>query len=247
MSSSTARPAGRSAGYTANMNGVAAVDRALAIARALERARQPLTLSELAAATGLYPSAVLRLAVSLDKCGLVVRRRDQRFMLGPFALQVGKAYQAMLPVEQLLQPVMQDLVRDGMESPSYHVRADESKRLCVLRLDSNHATLDRVRVGDYLPLDRGAAGRILTRGVPAQPVGSGLELLAVSLGERDPSCAAVAGPIFGPGQELLGSLSLSGPMERFNETTIAAMKPVLLAVCEQITRELGGQWPVRGA
>ena len=36
------------------------------------------------------------------------------------------------------------------------------------------------------------------------------------MGERDPSCAAVASPVFGPDGEACGAISLSGPKERFS-------------------------------
>src|SRR3546814_11537382 len=35
------------------------------------------------------------------------------------------------------------------------------ERLCVFRLDSNHSTLDRVKTGLVLPLDRGAASHVI--------------------------------------------------------------------------------------
>lgn len=232
-----------SAGYAANMEGVAAVDRAMAIAQALETARRPLTLAELAQATGLYKSTILRLAVSLERCGLVVRRADQGYTFGPFAFRLGKAYDANAPLEATLLPLMQQLVQEGMESPSFHVLRDEKTRQCLLRMDSLHSTLDRVRVGDLLPLAAGAPGKVLRRAGP-EPLLSDLSpLLQLSFGERDPSCAAVAGPVYGPGNFLLGALSLSGPLDRFNAKSVRLLGPALLAACQRATEQLGGQWP----
>lgn len=232
-----------SAGHAANMDGVAAVERALAIAQALEVARQPLSLTELAHHTGLYKSTILRLLVSLERGGLVVRRSDQSYTLGPFAVRLGRAYDACMPLEASLQPLMEQLVRDGMESPSFHVVHDAHSRICMLRVDSMHSTLDRVRVGDLLPLHAGAPGKVLRQVAPDPQVADISPLLQVSFGERDPSCAAVAGPVFGPGQELLGALSFSGPLDRFNLSTVHVMGPVLLAACQKATSLLGGVWP----
>lgn len=230
-------------GHEANMSGVAAVDRAMAIVQALEEVRQPLSLAELARATGLYKSTILRLMVSLERCGLVLRRTDQQYALGPFAFRLGKAYDANAPLEATLLPLMQQLVRDGMESPSFHVRHDSRTRLCLLRVDSLHSTLDRVRVGDLLPLAAGAPGKVLRAAPPDPLLGAMSPLLQVSFGERDPACAAVAGPVFGPGNVLLGALSLSGPLDRFNPTTVQVMGPALFAACQLATARLGGQWP----
>ena len=233
-----------SPGYAANMGGVAAVDRALSLLQALERAKEPLTLSAIADATGLYKSAVLRLMVSLERCGLVARRRDLAYVLGPYALCLGRAYEDTTHIEEHLLPIMQRLVDRGSESPSFHVLKDSKTRLCLLRIDSTHPTLDRVRAGDLLPLNKGAPGKVLRRAQPELPPTDAHALLAVSLGERDPSCAAVAGPVFGPAGELLGALSLSGPLERFTGKALSKMKPALLAACRDATRRVGGDWPV---
>lgn len=231
-----------STAYAANMNGVGAVDRALSIAQAVEQARRPLSLHELSEATGLYKSAILRLSVSLERAGLVVRRPDSTYALGPFAFRLGKAYDASAPLEATLQPLMEQLVRDGMESPSFHVQHDAQTRLCVLRVDSLHSTLDRVRVGDSLPIAAGAPGKVLRHAAP-DPLVSGISpLLQVSFGERDPQCGAVAGPVFGPGDILLGALSMSGPLDRFNAATVQVLGPALLAACQAATEKLGGRW-----
>ncbi len=234
-----------STGHAANMAGVAAVDRALAIAKVLEKARRPLSLSQIAVETGIYKSSVLRLMTSLERSGLVVRRRDQRYVLGHFAFSLGKAYSAVSHLEETLLPLMQRLVDNGAESPSFHVVYDETTRLCLMRVDSRHSTLDRVCAGDLLPIDRGAAGKLLRRSFPQESVKSPGDLLEHSFGERDPSCGAIAGPVFGPGPELLGVLSLSGPLERFTPQSVQLMSGPLLEACEAATRELGGQWPVK--
>ncbi|WP_295849659.1 helix-turn-helix domain-containing protein [uncultured Xylophilus sp.] len=234
---------GVSAGYAANMNGVAAVDRAMAVVQALETARRPLSLAELARTTGLYKSAILRLAVSLERCGLVVRRADQSYTFGPLAFRLGKAYDAQAPLETTLRPLMDRLVRDGMESPSFHVPHDSATRLCLLRMDSLHSTLDRVRVGDLLPLAAGAPGKVLRQAPPDARLRDISPWLQLSFGERDPHCAAVAGPVFGPGHVLLGALSLSGPLDRFDAPSVRRLAPALLAACRDATATLGGQWP----
>jgi DNA-binding IclR family transcriptional regulator len=243
-----AAPASVSPGYAANMEGVAAVERALAIVEAIERAEQPLTLTGIAETTGLYKSAVLRMMVTLERRGLVLRRADQRYVLGPLAFRLGRAYERNNRVEEQLAPLMRSLVERGTESPSFHVRQDDETRLCLLRVDSHHSTLDRVRAGDLLPLKRGAAGKVLLRfGAGGSADAAGAELAEYSFGERDPLCGAVAGPVFGPAGELLGALSLSGPLDRFTEAAVKKMVKPLLEACETATRSLGGVWPGRRA
>ncbi|MCC6534996.1 MAG: helix-turn-helix domain-containing protein [Burkholderiales bacterium] len=227
--------------------GVAAVDRALAIVAAFESDARPLALADVARATGMYKSTLLRLLTSLERSGLVVRRGDQRYALGQFAYRLGRAYEATYPLKECVWPVLEWLIAQGTESPSFHVRHDDRNRLCLLRIDSNHPTLDRVRAGDLLPLRRGAPGTVLRQFRGGLPVAADDPLFRVSFGERDPSCAAVAAPVFGAGGELIGALSLSGPLERFSEAAAKKMAKPLLAAAATATRALGAEWPSRAS
>lgn len=226
-------------------DGVAAVDRALRIVTALVDAAQPLTLAELARVTGYYKSTLLRLIASLEHSGLVTRRPDQRYSLGPFAFRLGQAFEATFDLKESVLPVLHWLIEQGSESASFHVWHDEKTRLCLLRIDSNHSTLDRIRPGDLLPIRRGAAGKVLRMFVDGQQAAAAGSLLHTSFGERDPACAAVAAPVFGPAGELLGALSLSGPQERFSDAAVRKMGKWLLAAAERATTALGGRWPGR--
>lgn len=224
-------------------DGVAAVDRALRIVTALADSVQPLTLADLARETDFYKSTLLRLIASLERSGLVQRRADQRYSLGPFAFRLGQAFEATFHIKEAVVPVLQWMIEQGSESASFHVWHDEKTRLCLLRIDSNHSTLDRIRPGDLLPIRRGAAGKVLRAFVDGQSVAATEALVHSSSGERDPACAAVAAPVFGPTGELLGALSLSGPQERFSDAAVKKMAKWLLAAGERATVSLGGRWP----
>jgi DNA-binding IclR family transcriptional regulator len=227
----------------ATEGGVAAIDRAVAILVALETARDPLTLAELAAATRLYKSTLLRILTSLRNANLVQRRADQRYALGHFALTLGHAFEATHHVEASVLPAIEWLISQGSESGSFHVRHDARSRLCLFRIDSGHSTLDRVRAGDLLPMARGAPGKVLTTFAKGVASAEGASLICTSFGERDPSCAAVSVPVFGPDGDLVGAMSLSGPLERFNEAAVKKMSKMLLTAAQTATRSLGGEWP----
>lgn len=224
-------------------DGVAAVDRALAIVEAVAQSAGPISLADLSRVTGFYKSTLLRLIASLEKSNLVVRRADGRYALGLYAHQLGRAYDATYHLQDLILPLLRQLVDQGTESASFHAYHDPNNRICLLRVDSLHPTLDRIRVGDLLPLDRGAAGKLLTAfRVPGARTAN-TELVMTSMGERDPSCAAVASPVFGPDDEIQGVMSLSGPKERFTAAAIKKMAKLLQASAAHATRSLGGRWP----
>lgn len=222
--------------------GVAAVDRAFAIVAALADEPEPSTLAELARRTGFYKSTILRLLASIEAAGYVTRLHDGRYGLGPSAFRLGLGYERQNPLRLHVVPVLSDLVERGTESASFHVRHGPGTRLCLFRVNSHHSTLDRVEAGDVLPLDRGAAGRVLTAFSPdGAPEQEPLRRAgyALSRGERDPSCAGLAAPIFGPGGDLAGALSLSGPGERFTDKAVASMRKLLLASADALSASLG--------
>ncbi len=224
-------------------DGVAAVDRALAIVNVIALHNEPITLADLSRATGFYKSTLLRLIVSLEKASLVIRRGDGRYALGSYAHQLGRSYEAAYRLTEVVLPLLQDLVDKGSESPSFHAYHDAKNRICLLRLDSHHSTLDRIRVGDLLPLDRGAAGKLITAYYQSgrSPVDG--DLIAISMGERDPNCAAVASPVFGNNNEFCGAISLSGPKERFTSNAIKKMSQMARQAAAEATNALGGRWP----
>jgi DNA-binding IclR family transcriptional regulator len=228
--------------------GVAAVNRAFSILAALAAGSEPLTLAEIAQATGLYKSTILRLMASLEGAGYASRFRDGRYGLAASAFRLGLAYERQNPLRQHILPILNDLVSQGTESSSFHVLHSPTTRLCLFRVNSGHSTLDRVEAGGVLPLHRGAAGRVLL--AYSGDSSSAHEQLrrdgyALSRGERDPACCGLAAPVFGLTGETVGSISLSGPSQRFTTSTIARMRNLLLKACESATRSLGGQIPAR--
>lgn len=246
-----ARAAGRETGvaekqtFTSPDGGVAAVERAFAIVAALEQGEGPVSLADLSRVTGLYKSTILRLMASLEHNGYATRLRDGRYDLGPAAFRLGLAHERKNALRGQVMPVLQDLVDRGTESASFHMRLDGERRLCLLRVDSRHATLDRVTAGETYPLKVGAAGRVIlafegTAGDDFDTLRA--EGWALSLGERDPACAGLAAPVFGPGG-LIGAVSLSGPRDRFGPEEIAAMRALLMPAAADLTRRLGGTWP----
>ncbi len=220
--------------------GVAAVDRALAIVAAVERAAPPVSLSELSRLTGLYKSTILRLVASLEKGALVVQRADLKYELGPLAFRLGRAYDASHPLRERVLETLDRLVDQGTESASFHVRYDEEQRLCLFRVDSRHSTLDNVNTGDLLPLGRGAPAKVISYyfGRACGSLPKDTPLIFTSFGERNPSCAAVSCPVFGSGDQFVGALSLSGPLERYSEAAIAHMTPLLLEAGRALSERL---------
>jgi DNA-binding IclR family transcriptional regulator len=224
--------------------GVAAVNRALTILAAFDGETEAMTLAALARRTGLYKSTLLRLMTSLQEFGYLGQLADGRYHLGPTPFRLGAVYQRTNRLYDHVMPVLRHLVVAGTESPSFHIRHDAKSRLCVFRVDSQHSTLDRVEAGGLLPLDRGAAGKVILafggeRGEAFDRIRA--DFITTSFGERDPDCAGIACPVFGADGALAGALSVSGPKPRFTKDNSRSMSELLLDGALHLTRVLGGR------
>src|SRR5690242_18049842 len=89
---------------------VKAVDRALSVMAALEKAQGPQTLTDLSLATGLYKSAVLRLIESLKAAGYIARFSNGKYSLGPTIFRLGAAYERLNPIREYIGVVLNNLV-----------------------------------------------------------------------------------------------------------------------------------------
>ena len=94
---------------------VQSLERGLAVIRAFDRTHPELTLSEVAAATGVTRAAARRFLLTLVDLGYV--RSDGRFFsLSPRVLELGYAYLSGLSLPELAEPHLEALVADVNES-----------------------------------------------------------------------------------------------------------------------------------
>src|ERR687885_1326332 len=224
--------------------GVATADRVLSILTAFRRGDGALELAELAARTGLVKSTIMRLAISLERYGFLMRQPDGSYRLGAEVLRLGSIFQQSLNLEAHVLPVLQQLVDDTGESASFYVRHG-NQRLCLYRVDSPHRLRLHVRPGDMLPMDRSAIGRVLRafEKWPDDAAAAEIEVPVFSSGAADPHTAALAIPVFGADSRLIGALAVSGPVTRLTAKRAQEVKPVLHSAGVRLTTALGGRMP----
>ena len=223
------------------VEGVAAVDRALAVLTAFRRGDNSLTLAELAERTGLVKSTIMRLAVSLEGQGLLLRMHDGDYRLGPEALRLGTLYQQSLNLESHVVPVLEHLVDRTEESASFYIRRGDT-RLCAYRVNSLHRLRLHVQPGDVLPMDDSSVAQVLRHfdGWPEDRSGAEIDLPIYTAGVSDPHTASMSIPILGAGSKLVGALALSGPITRLTAERAAEVRADLRASAQNLTRALGG-------
>jgi DNA-binding IclR family transcriptional regulator len=223
--------------------GTAAVDRAISLLSAFRAGDQALTVTELAARTRLHKSTVLRLMASLAHGGLVQRSDDGPWTLGPEIARLAAVYSASFSLEHLVLPEMRALVARTQESVAFHVRQGE-QRLVLFRVDSPQLLRDHVRVGDLLPLDRGAGGRVLTayagaRGRIYDHVRrDGYVMVS---GDRVPGLVGISAPVWNAAQELAGALTLTAPEPRLQPSFVDELRHS----AARLTDRLGGHAPAK--
>jgi len=223
-------------------NGVAAVDRAIAILEAFTDDDHALSLAELAERTGLYKSTILRVSDSLIRADYLRRLVDGNYQIGAATLRLASLFQRQCRTSDLVPPVLRWLVERTSESASFYIR-DREFAVCLHRVDSSRMVRDAIREGDRLPIDRGAAAHVLRAFA-----GDGGERLdqvrsdgfCASFGEVDSEIAAVSAPVLGVNRSLIGSLTLSGPRYRFSEEQIGLMLPHLMQGAQRLTSAFGG-------
>ena len=216
---------------------VEAVDRAFAILNAFHEDDTDLSLGALAKRTGLYKSTILRLLGSLKAAGFVTQGSEGTYSLGPDLWRLGSRYRdRYLPIQTVL-PVLERLRDSTEETASFYVR-DGDERICLYRLNSRRALRHHLVQGMRLPLERGAAGRVLLAFGPEPPESEKavrIKGYAESLGERDPELAAIAVPVFSKSGELLGALSASGVVTRFTPENCTAYLASLQSEAEALS------------
>lgn len=218
--------------------GVATLDRALSILGAFSMTRPSPSLAEIAAHTRISKSTLLRMLASLQHAGLVLKQADGHYVLGAAVERLQRVRAVSVSVETVVMPVLRELAAATGESASYYVRQGD-QRLCLLRVDSPRPVRDHLQVGALLPLNRGAAGRVLLAFSGAQgAVYAGIRRdgVAVLAGDRLAEIAGVAAPIFDANGGLAGALSLSMPVQRL----LPSLADPVRRAAEKITRLLGG-------
>jgi DNA-binding IclR family transcriptional regulator len=204
------------------------LDKAVEILAALERG--PRSLAELTETTGLPRATCHRLAVALERHGLIRRDGAGRFCLGLRLATWGRVASAGVDLRAAARPALEALRTVTGESVQLYVR-DGDARICVLSLESPNELRTIVAEGARLPLDRGSAGAVLTDGWSGP--------WAQSVGERQAGVASVSAPVSGPDGGVLAAVSVSGPIERLGRTPGARWGDDVAAAARAVEAALG--------
>jgi len=227
---------------TAGDGGVIAVTRALSLMESFQVGESGLSLAELSRRAGMHKTTALRLARTLALSQYMVQTEDGQWRLGPAAGWLGARYQAGFDVNNVVEPTLHQLVKETGESASFYVR-EGAIRACVARVEGPAAVRHHVRIGERLPLDKGAPGRVILAfsGATGEPYeGIRKRGYHTSLGEREPEVSSVAAPVFGLNWRLLGSMCISGPSSRLTKARLEKHAKAVVRAANQLSYALAG-------
>ncbi len=168
---------------------IEALARGLDVIRAFRPNRSAMSLSEVAAATGLARPTARRMLLTLEELGYV-RAVQGSFALTPRVLELGMAYIGSINLWDMARPHMEQLVAYTNESSSI-AQLDGSDIVYVARVAVPKIITIAVTIGTRFPALQTSLGKVLLAELPPDE----LELVLA-----EPSRSGIA-PIWRPGNE----------------------------------------------
>jgi len=226
-------------------SGVQVLDRAVLVLDAVAR-EGPCSLVDLQQRTDLPRPTAYRIAVALERHGLLARDADGRFGLGRRLAAWGAVAGRGLP--DAGRPVLARLGEATGESAQLYVREGDH-RVCVAVHERPSGLRDTVPLGAVLPLDRGSGGKVLLAwaadasrfGVTPRELATVRRRgWAASVGERESGVASVSAPVFDGAGTVLAAISVSGPIDRLGQHPGRALASAVTAAAGDLSASLTG-------
>lgn len=223
-------------------NNIQVIDRMMTLLDALSDSADPVSLKQLAAATGLHPSTAHRILASMAAGRLVERHDGGNYRLGIRLLELGHLVKTRINLREIALPQMQALHEALGEAINLAVRRDDQ----IVYIERTASGRSKVRVvylvGDSAPLHLTSIGKLFLAdtstealrqyakrtGLPGKTEHSltTLKLLekdldwvrrhqmANDIEEAELGLRCVAAPIRDDEGQLVAGLSVSAPTER---------------------------------
>ena len=136
-----------------------------------------------------------------------------------------------------MRPALRALTVVTQETASFYIR-DGRHRLCLYRENSPRVVRHYLHEGERLPLNDGAAGQII-RAYSRHAKNPQLAVvrrrgLAIVRGDNHPELAVISAPVFNREKELLGALTISGPLMRFTSEKEKSFKDAVVKSAQSL-------------
>lgn len=219
--------------------------KAVEVLEFLSRSPDGATLKELSTGLGQNVSTTYHLLNTLRQSGLLQQHPETKaYRLGLKAFQIGQAAMQHLELARAAEPIMRELARETGEGVSL-VQYDGGRPVYVSHIDSPRAIGIRLRPGATIPLHCTGSGKVFLSSLsdgelqglvptltlnrytvntitdPSALLRAIYEVrrlgYAVDDEEVEDGLVCVAAPVRNHHNEIIGSISLSGPSSRVKE------------------------------
>lgn len=147
---------------------ITSLARGLSVIHSFDRDHPQLTLSEVAARTGLSPATARRCLWTLQSLGYV-GSSGRYFMLRPKVVSLGSAFLASGRIEETIQPILRDIVAESGDSASLGV-LDGEDVLYVANFSAKRLVQLTAGVGSRFPAYSVSMGRVLLAALPQEEI-----------------------------------------------------------------------------
>jgi len=224
-----------------NSSGVGVVDKVVLLIDCL--ASGPLSLNELAQASGLARPTAHRLAVALESHQVLSRNDRGQFMIGPQLNQWATPQASWLNAAVTIARELRDAT--GVSAQVYRRVGDE--RVCVAAAEPSRGLRDTVPVGALLTMKAGSAAQVLcawSATADQQAILRGATFTtkdlthvrkrgwAQSIAQREPGVASLAAPVRANTGTVIAAISISGPVDPLANPTKTQINALLAAATQ---------------
>lgn len=225
-----------------------------------------LGVTEVARRLGLSKAVVHRILRSMLGRGLVVADpRTRAYRLGPAAAALGARALRDSNLRTAAMPVMRALAQRTRETTTLSALLPGG-RVYIDQVPSSQEIKQTVELGRRFPLHAGSSSKcmlaFLPESVREEVINGELRMLTErtvvdrdrlratlarirregytsSTGERQVGAGSVAAPVFSVDGEVVGAMSVCGPLPRFDRSTRERFTPLIVAAADEVSRALG--------
>ena len=219
---------------------IRAVQRALGVLSCFDVDMQSASLSDLARATDLPSTTVARLPATLEAERYVRRGPDRRYVVGSRLVGLALAALQSTRLYEMAGPHLRALSEETGGTANLGLLDDDGRVLYLRQSPSRHAIRHATWPGRTIPAQGTAISAALLGRVPA-------EGYVATRRTIEPDVTAVAAPIFGPDDDIVGALSLTGPTFRISDHALAVIGRAVARQAQRASLELGAALPERAA
>ena len=226
-----------------------------------------MTTKQLIDRTGFTRNRLMRLIGTLLHKGYLIQDEELgTYRPGPKIEMLNKGFEPRHGITLLARPILKQIAMQTGEFASMYIR-EGLERVILVREEGTQAVRYTVAEGQRLELHTGASGKVLLAYAPKKVLDALLSSVslvkrtpktitdpaelqrelesirrqgyAVSIGERVADAGAVATPVFDNKGNLVGALSITGPVSRFTPETCKSYIKIASDAAVKFSEQLG--------